>query len=324
MRVLAFSTLTVAFALLGACSSSTPAGPTRTVDEECTTYASGLCSTMAGCAGPYLSLILGDVATCTARFKESCIVGANAPSTSITLDFLNKCAASTASTTCGDLFDGIPSAACRAPPGALDDAKPCGEDAQCKSGFCGVDEATSTCGRCAPKPAEGASCFSNDCPDGLKCVNLKCSRVVPEGGTCDADHRCGAFLNCGDTGKCVAQPQTEGAACDDKAGIACDARKSLVCLDKRCVKLLVAAEGKECGLHTSGLKVTDLTLCEKSGTCDGLDPKALPPKYLGVCKPAAKDGQACAVGDDPTKPHCLPPANCIGGVCTLANPASCK
>ena len=323
MRFAAFSTVTLAFALLGACSSSSSSAPAKSVDDECTTYASGLCNTMNGCAAIYLQIGFGDVATCTSRLKDACKAGATAPNTGITLDVLDKCANSAASTSCTDLLSGVRSSACNPPPGTLEDGKPCADDAQCKSTFCGVDESKSLCGTCAPKPAEGAACFANDCTDGLKCINLKCVKLVAEGGTCDPDHPCGAFLNCV-AGKCGQQAQADGAACDKSAGIECDARKGLFCLDKRCVKVVLVGEGKECGLHTSGVTIKDFTLCEKSGFCDGLEPKAVPPKFLGVCKPAAKDNEACAVGDDPTKPHCLPPAECIGGFCKLRDPASCK
>lgn len=324
MRFAATATVVVTFAAFwfGCSSSSESSTPTATPEEQCASYAESFCNKAQGCAGIYVQLGYGDLATCKTRFQEACKRTVTAPNTGFTAAFLTKCVASVPGLDCQALFEGGQTAECVPPPGLIDDGKGCGDDSQCKTGFCAIDESVVTCGTCGPKPAEGAACVGNDCPVGLHCNDGKCVKPSGVGATCDAGHPCGAFLDCA-SGKCAAQAQNLGDACDDKGGLSCDVRKGIVCIGKKCEKLLLVGEGKECGLHMAGLKVSDITLCEKSGFCDGLDiAKA---KLLGTCKPAAKDGEACktTAGDLASGPNCLPTAVCIAGVCRVRDPASC-
>lgn len=324
MRFVAATALLAAFAavFVGCSSSSDTPGPTASPEEQCAAYAESYCNKAQACADIYVRLGYGDVATCKSRFADVCKLTVRAPSNGFTADFLTKCVASVPGATCDDLFNGGQTAQCVPPPGLVEDGKACGDDSQCKSGFCALDDSVATCGTCGPKPAEGGSCVANDCPTGLHCASGKCVKSGVAGSTCGADAPCGAFLDCVG-GKCQAQAQNVGDACDDKGGISCDFRRGAVCIGKKCEKLLLVAEGKECGLHMSGLKVDDVTLCEKSGWCDGLD--VAKGKFLGTCKPAAKDGEACKTSgsDLSSGPNCLPTATCIASVCRLRDPAAC-
>jgi hypothetical protein len=161
---------------------------------------------------------------------------------------------------------------------------------------------------------------------GLVCSadGTTCGKPVAAGGACDAKKTCAFGTSCFG-GKCVANLGTEGAACDEAAGPACDGTKGLICLAKKCTKMTLVAAGAKCGLELDGTTIKSFSLCEKGGYCKGLDAAATPPVITGTCEPAAADGQACIADADYQKgPGCIEPAECVAGKCTLPDAATCK
>jgi len=324
------------FAVGLGCSSSdggTPAAATDsgtdtpavvTADQACTELSGALCDQIQTCAPLFVDAAYGDLANCKTRAKLDCMNAANAPSTGALPADISTCATAAKAATCADLLNNNWPAACAPKPGGIADGAPCGNDSQCKSGFCGLDEDKEVCGVCAAKPTEGKPCVRGRCPQGLVCSadRSTCGKPVAVGGACGATSACIAGSQCFG-GKCVANVTTEGAACDEKAGPNCEGSKGLTCLSDKCMKLTLVEAGKPCGLLNDGTKVTGLALCEKNGWCKGLDPAAS--KFTGVCEAAAADGAACVADATYMKgPGCVEPAECVGGKCTLPDAATCK
>lgn len=321
-HVFAFAIVAAAYGF--GCSSSSTSVAEPSVDDGCTSYAANYCEKANSCVSFYIQVSWGDVALCKSRLKESCLRAAKAPSTGITGSALDKCVKTIPAVSCSDFLNGVPIADCQVT-GSIDDGKVCGDNAQCKSGFCATDESKSTCGTCSPKIGEGAACAANDCPDGLKCVKSKCQKPVAAGGACSADKPCGQQLSC-IGGTCQAHLTTEGAACDDKEVTApkCDFTKNLACLGNKCQKFAFASgAGGACGITLEGTTIKSITLCDKGGYCKGVD--VAKGVFTGTCAPAAADGAACVAGDGlGAGPGCIPPAKCVDGVCKISDPATCK
>lgn len=312
--------------LMLGCSSVDDSTASVSPDKACGDLAAAFCDKANSCASVFVSLEYGDVATCTTRFKASCLVGLSAPSTASTPTDTAACAAAAKSASCAALLDNATPTACLPKAGGLDDGKPCHESSQCKSTFCAVPP-DATCGICAAKPAAGGSCKTNGCPAGLKCSsNDTCNAPAAVGGTCSDSIPCASGGNCFG-GKCVADVATEGAACNSMNGPVCDGAKGLFCITNKCVKPKVNAAGAECGydVDTATRTVTGLTLCGKSGWCKGLDVMAMPPVFKGKCEPAAADGAPCIADSAFDKgPGCIAPAECVASKCQLADNATCK
>jgi hypothetical protein len=176
----------------------------------------------------------------------------------------------------------------------------------------------------------GGACVSGDCSAGFKCIDSKCLTPAYDGGTCGtgATTFCGFGFVCV-ANKCVAPVGTAGAACaDDGSAPGCDGNKGLLCIGKKCEQARFAKTGEDCGFKvtsTTPPALESFTLCEAGGYCKGatLESGKLP--TLGKCEPAAADGQGCVEGDAfNAGPHCKFPARCVGGVCKISDPASCK
>jgi hypothetical protein len=313
--------------LMFGCSSVDDSAPAVSADKACTDLAAAYCEKANSCASDFVKLEYGDVATCSTRFKTSCLTGLSAPSVGTTPSDTAACATAAKSLTCTALFDNQTPTECLPKAGGLDDGKPCHSDSQCKSAFCSVDDARATCGVCAAKPAAGGSCKTNSCPSGLKCSdNGTCNAPVPIGGTCSESIPCASGGSCFG-GKCVADAATEGAACHEMNGPSCDGTKGLFCLARKCVKVTVVAAGAACGFDydTATMTVKSAKLCEKAGWCKGVDLTAMPPVFMGKCEPAAADGQPCIADTAYNKgPGCMEPAECVSGKCQLADNATCK
>lgn len=320
--------LTFALAVLVAlgCSSSDEGTPSVSADKACADLAAVYCEKANSCAATFVQLEYGDVATCTTRFKTSCLTGLSAASVGTTANDTAACAAAAKSIACGALFDNDTPSACLPKAGGLADGKPCHTDSQCKSTFCAVDDAA-TCGICAAKPAAGGSCKTNGCPAPLKCSSDgTCNKPAAVGGACSASIPCATGSNCFG-GKCVADATTEGAACDEMAGPLCEGAKGLFCLTKKCVRVGIVPAGGECGFtyDTASMSITSAKLCEKSGWCKGVDLAAMPPVLTGKCEPAAADGADCNPDADFGKgPGCIEPAKCVSNKCQLPDNATCK
>jgi len=320
---------TIALAVVGVvagCSSSDSGSPSVTADEACTQLVAALCDKIQSCAPAYMTLGYGDIAACKTRAMIDCKSDLSAPSTAATPSDTVACANVAKTASCAALFDNDTPAACLPKPGGLEDGKPCAADAQCKSGFCGLDTDKELCGLCAAKPTEGAACNRGKCPAGLQCSRKStCAKVVAEGGACDDSKPCASGTSCY-MAKCV-KNAAAGATCDDALvkGPACDGFQGLACLGNKCQKITLVAAGQPCGLEFDGTAVKSFTLCEKNGWCKGLDTAAKPPVLKGTCEAAAKDGDPCVADATFLKgPGCLEPAECVAGKCTLPDAAACK
>jgi hypothetical protein len=92
----------------------------------------------------------------------------------------------------------------------------------------------------------------------------------------------------------------------------CDAAKGLYCdpTTRVCALATFAAAGAPCG-YVNGAFVG----CAAAGHC-----KLATASLMGTCLAAAADGAACDITNGP---ECTSPAQCIGSVCKLPNPAAC-
>lgn len=313
--------------VVGCSSSEDSTTPGVSADKACADLAALYCEKASGCAPLFIQLEYGDVATCTSRFKTSCMTGLAAPSTASTPNDIAACVTAAKSMTCGMLFDNNAPKECQPKSGGLDNGKACTTASQCKSAYCQLDENTAVCGVCAAKPAAGGSCKTGSCPSPLKCSpNDTCNAPAAAGGACSESIPCATGSTCY-ASKCVADAATEGAACHPDNGPNCDNTKGLFCLTNKCVKVKAAAAGAECGFvyDTATMSIAQATLCEKGGWCKGVDLTKMPPVLKGTCEPAAKDGDACIADTEFNKgPGCIAPAVCVGGKCTLSDNATCK
>ena len=73
----------------------------------------------------------------------------------------------------------------------------------------------------------------------------------------------------------------------------------------KCETVAAAKGGEACGIVNN-----TLTLCIVGNSCPGMS--LIPLQTMGVCPNPAGDGKACT-----DTVHCLPPANCVGGLCRL-------
>jgi len=303
------------------CSS----GPS--VDEACTQTAAASCAKLDQCIKNGVVTRYGDLATCQARLKQSCVSSLGAPATGNTPAFVEVCAAAIPAATCAD-YEGANVAACATKMGTLATGAACTYAAQCATAFCAIAKGTN-CGVCAATSNPGDSCATTTCSRGLTCV-ASTSTCQVDGATnaaCDRDHPCGFGLSCVGAamttmGTCQPSGKTVGAACDSRrmTAPACDANQGLTCdaVSKMCVALTYASDGMPCGLVG-----TTVTACGNASVCYGSS--GVTP---GTCKAAAKDGAAC---DTDAGPGCLPPARCVtgsatvtSGMCQLADAAACK
>lgn len=287
--------------LVVACSSATG----TTTGSRCDSYASAVCTKLDACSHFAVALEYGDVATCTTRTAKGCQLGIDAPGTGVTAANLDACSNALGAASCDDLLGGKPPDACKTPAGTLADGAACGEDAQCSGRRCRKSGAT--CGACSKRGAAGDSCTtSSDCEEGLRCSGT-CAVPVQAGGTCDTAHSCAIGLFC-KAGVC-AKSGGAGEACQ-ATGVPgeCNAIAGLYCnpQSKVCETITLLSAGQSCS--------TPGSLCSAASTCVGTSSSR-------TCLAPAADGAPC---DDVKGPHCLGPATCENGVCTLDDPAACK
>src|SRR5208283_495210 len=163
-----------------------------------------------------------------------------------------------------------------------------------------------SCGACGTRsPVGGACAYPADCEQtGLTCVGGSCVPLAVLGAACDQTHPCEPLLYCSGIGMCLARLEL-GATCDPNAQNPCDLTTSLTCsLDSKCVEAPIESIGAACGSTAGGA----VTVCESSGVCQTPGGST-----LGTCIAAAAEGAGC----NPTLgPYCMPPAACLGMVCT--------
>lgn len=294
--------------LLVACSGSS-ATTSSSPEAACASLVDAVCGRLESCFPLTIRVAYKDVAQCKERQTTSCLKTFNAPGSTVTPADADACTSAYAALSCDALLGGSAPEACRFA-GSLTDGTPCGDGAQCVGRNC-RKAAGSTCGACSTRAAAGATCqASNDCLDELTCAGGKCVAPAKAGAACSSTLPCEAPLRCAN-GVC-AQPLAAGATCEPGPNDACDRLKGLFCdpTSKACKEVKLANAGEACGL-VNGTFVA----CAAAGRCK------TGPTGQGTCLAAAADGQPCSDKDGPS---CIEPADCVNGVCTLPDPASCK
>jgi hypothetical protein len=295
-----------------------------TAEQACDSYVTALCDKLSSCLGVFVTVAFGDSATCKSRYTPKCLDAAKASGITAQPSDLAACADAAKGATCEALLNNDPPAACAPKKGTVDNGAPCGDDAQCKSGFCGFDDTKRICGVCGGAPAAGASCADGKkCGPGLVCAtNGKCAAPAGDGAACGDTTPCQNGLSCV-AGKCAKKLTTEGATCDMTTP-ECDGTQGLFCVQAKCQKVTFVGEGKQCGADvdttTMPAKISNFTLCTAGGWCKGFD--AAKGMFKGTCTKPAADGEACQT--DATNPPCLAPALCVANKCTYPLPSSCK
>ncbi|HVY48305.1 MAG TPA: hypothetical protein VHB21_20600 [Minicystis sp.] len=297
--------------------------PGPTPDAACTDAAKSSCERDQSCTNGFVvSLVFGDMDTCVAVKKASCLAALEAPDTGSTPATKEACAEDTPKESCVDFFDLSAAGACDTPVGAREDGEPCGAAAQCKSTFCAVPSGA-VCGTCAALPNVGAACSTLlDCAPGQICnTNTStCQLPVKEGGACSYDAVCDTFLGCDDggtgsgNGTCKALPAKVGAACDPNVG--CDVLRGFLCWpsSNTCGVISLAKPGETCGLVGD----TSYALCASDAICD------MAGGQTGTCVVPVGEGEAC---DTHFGPSCETGLTCVGedgtGKCQKFDPAAC-
>jgi hypothetical protein len=314
--------------MLSACGSSNSNGVTT--DKACSDIAQARCDKRMACtSGAGITRTYGDMATCLAREKLSCMIGLDAPMTGNTPSTTEACVAAFASYSCTDFLLNNPPVAC-IPTGPKPSGGTCAFAGQCASTYCSNNK-TTVCGTCGTAPPVGSSCVSTSCARGQECVGLTNLCVIPgtSGAACNAQNPCAPDLGCvGATsttmGTCMMASQTAGTACG--TGLApCDNTMGLYCGgpagSKTCMTQTYVGDAQPCGTVSAGTIVG----CAKSGSCYTAGALAQPGE-AGTCKAAAADGAACDIASGPP---CLFPARCVvstsstAGTCTVPDGSMC-
>lgn len=280
-----------------------------TTDEGCNRVAKALCDALEGCAASALKVLYGDKTTCIARVVLSCTTDQKVPGIARTGDDLVKCAQQVGTASCADLVAGRSPDVCAVKPGTTIGGAPCGSDWQCASTYCRKTDAQ--CGVCGPRAAAGGDCtVDGGCEKGLVCANKKCAAPAGPGADCNLPNQpCRSDLYCTSTsgsGKCAAK-MGNGGACADNSD-ACDFVKGVICnpINHTCETISIAKGGEACGLGMRTICVGFVAPCSNI-------------LGAGVCANPAADGATCG-----GNAVCIPPAECVGGVCRLPSAPECK
>lgn len=285
-------------------------GCSESPDAACAGGAEASCAWIERCNPFSLRTLYGDVATCAARIKLSCleqfVPGSNAGPGDIA-----ACAAAVSALSC----DGEPGEGreCQPKPGTRADGAACGNDWQCQSTFC-KKSGGQGCGSCAARVKIGELCGGGGCEFGATCAPTSLTErrcVVPTGeGSICVSGFCQSGLFC-DGGVCRKPMYLgAGAACDPMQS-SCDFQQGLYChaTMKVCTQVKYAGGGEACGGQQDGT----LTLCGGGAQCPN-------PPTSPICVAPAKDGEACNLS---MNLGCLQPAVCRNNVCTLPDPGAC-
>jgi hypothetical protein len=254
----------------------------------CTALADGYCAKLQTCSTFVMSVAYGDLATCKARWILNCTPNFGAAGTSATPSRTSACAASIPALSCSTFLSGALGAACDVAGGTLANGSACGDDAQCSSTFC-ARAPESLCGTCQPITDPGDTCVQKSCSTSSQtvCVVAKNTCVTPKAG------------QIGDS--CIGHEE-----CDVGHQVGCNPVSS------KCIALTLSSAGGTCGADS--IIPSKVGVCPAAGTCSS--------QLNGKCSAAAADGASCSTAD--TGAHCMLPARCVGGKCTLPAPATCK
>jgi hypothetical protein len=281
--------------------------PGLTVEQACIRSAETSCELDNKCSPFYIRWAWGDLATCKALTTIGCEARLGANGSNWTPSATEACRLSYLSLSCEEWLNGTEApAACRPPPGALPDGTACGNAAQCEHGYCKKPRG-SRCGVCSVKAPAGAACErSADCQFGL-CIGKACVPWSTTGEPCDDLHLCytgACSAGPGASGVCLASIHTQDASCNPDAD-GCDLFDGLECNAQTSTCQLIAL-----GTQGEGCQDTALFPCTRFGICSN-----------NVCEESPLLGAPC---DAINGASCLYPGTCIGGVCVLDDPNTCR
>jgi hypothetical protein len=266
-------------------TTSTDAGNAQ---AACTALADAYCTKLQTCSTFVMNVAYGDLATCKARWVLNCTPNFIAPGTSATPARTTTCAQSIAALSCATFLSGDLGTSCAIAPGTVAQGGTCGDDAQCASTFC-ARAPDAVCGTCQPVTNAGDPCV-------LKSCSTSTNTVCPAGKTTCVKPVAGKV---GDS--CVGHEQ-----CDVGHQVGCNPTNG------RCLALTLATAGGACGADS--IIPSSVGVCPAGGTCSS--------SLAGKCSAVGMDGASCSTSDTGT--HCMLPARCVGGKCTLPAPATCK
>ena len=313
------------------------AGCGTSAATACSDAATARCTQRASCTnGVSVTKVYGDMTTCLAREKLSCLDALAAKATGNTPDRVEMCVTAIKTESCADFFSGNTPVPC-VNVGTLADANACAFAGQCSSSYCtGLTNAA--CGSCGTALASAADCSNGGtCERGQTCFTspgaastTTCVTEAAAGAACTRDAPCATGLSCvgmlanGGSGTCTTAVNTAGAACDPtlRTGPTCDRSLGLFCnaTSKTCTAITFAATGSACGVGSDG----NLIDCS-AGNCYGSVVGGTAP-MMGSCKADAADGAAC---DSSAGPACVAPARCVttagstAGTCMLSDATKC-
>jgi hypothetical protein len=288
--------------------------PPPTVGEACAQFATAFCGRMTTCAPFVAQILYGDRAGCETRAALGCMLDFEVSDTNHTTTDMVACAHDASNASCDGLLANDLPASCQIKPGVRLNGQGCGSSWQCTSTHC--EKTNGDCGVCAPRAGAGGACtVDGGCNMGLVCAAQHCVAPGALGATCGDAAPCRGGLTCSATSKTCATPLGVGASCQNDSN-ACDFGKGIGCngfaSPPKCEMVAAAQGGDACGVVNG-----TLTLCIVLNTCPGLS--LIPLNLTSACPNPAGDGQQCS-----SDVHCMPPANCVGGICRLPSSASCS
>jgi hypothetical protein len=249
--------------------------------------ADAYCTKLQECSTFVMSVAFGNQATCKARWILNCTPNFGAPGTSATPARTSACAQSIPGLACATFLGGDLGAACAIGAGTVANGGPCGDDAQCASTFC-ARPTTAVCGTCQPVTNPGGACVQGAC-------SLSTNTVCQQSTTTCVRPKAGKI---GDA--CGGQEE-----CDVGHQVGCNTSTT-----DKCIALTLA--GATCGANS--VFASSIAVCPNAGTCSAA--------VNGTCTAVGADGASCSTTD--TGAHCMLPARCVGGKCTLPNPSTCR
>jgi len=273
----------------GAPLSDAPSGSPETspeIEQACAAFVATFCAKVESCSPFALGVVYGDVATCEKRLMLSCVPNSSAPGTSAVPAKTTGCEQAIAALGCPSFLAGDLGAACEIDPGTVALGGACADDAQCVTKFC-ARAPDAACGICQPPTQAGDPCNRSSCSVGTACPAGQSTCITPVAGQVDAP--CSALEEC-----------------DLAHAVGCNTAS------KKCIALTLAQSQGSCGANS--IVPTSFAVCPAAGTCSAA--------IFGTCSPAAADGNACSTADTGT--HCMSPARCVAGKCTLVDPNMCR
>ncbi len=288
-----------------------------TLDQGCEDYATAYCARLKGCTPFELAYTYGTLEKCSAQKKAACVLEAAAPGNGLTPGDYTACGASFPTLSCADFLGGVTPACAKH--GTLASGMACRYDQQCTGGAC---QRAGACGTCADAAAAGASCATAACDVGLTCnAQHICVARSAIGQACNANQPCDLTSYC-TGGKCAAFRPLNSACDQFSSNNGCNFVLGHYCYappqaaSGTCQYLTSATAGQSCGLGNVSNNLI-VTLCIDNGVCSA--------NNNGTCNAPAPVGGNCSPTNGFTGgPRCTTPAECIGGKCTVVDPATCQ